>query len=449
MNVTRNNISANRVELTVEISAEEAAKFAERAAVKISEGVSIEGFRPGKAPYDRVKTKVGEMAILEEASRLAVSKTIDRALTENITEEWIGQPEISVTKLAPGNAIEYRILVSLLPSVTLGAYKGLGIEPAEVEVKEEEVDKMIEQLRDFRVKEAAVDRPCADGDKLVADVNLFLDKVPVEGGQARETTIIVGKDYFVPGFDEQVKGMKAGDKREFFVTYPADHHQKHLAGKKVEFSVVAKQVYSRELPELDEEFVSAFGLKNAEELRINIRRSIEEEKKGEEASKHERRLLERIAADSTIGELPENLIESETHSMIHELEHNVTRSGGSFADYLASINKLPEQLKADFREQAIERLKVTLVIRAIVAAEKIEVIDEEVKNELATLKSRYHADPKAMEALNDPSYPRQLRSILLNRRVIEKLRHWNSTKTAAEVAEPATAAEPSAPGEAV
>lgn len=449
MQVTRNNISANRVELTVEITAEEAAKFAERAAAKISESVSIEGFRPGKAPYDRVKAKVGEMAILEEASRIAVSKTIDRALSENISEDWVGQPEISVTKLAPGNAMEYRILVSLLPAVTLGAYKGLDIEEEKVEVKDEEVEKMIEQLRDFRVKEAIADRPCADGDKLVADVKLFLDKVPVEGGQAQETAIIIGKDYFVPGFDEHVKGMKAGDQREFFVTYPADHHQKHLAGKKVEFTVTAKQVYSRELPELDEEFASAFGLKNTDELRANIRRSIEEEKKQEAAAKHERRLLERIAADSTIGELPDNLIDGETHSMIHELEHNVTRQGGKFEDYLASINKRPEQLKADFREQAIERLKVTLVIRAIVAAEKIEVGDEEVKNELARLKARYHNDPKAMEALNDPSYSRQLRSILLNRQVVEKLRRWNSKKTAAETAEPAAAVEPSASEEAV
>lgn len=435
MQVTRNNISSHRVELSVEISADELAKYAQRAAVKISESVKIEGFRPGKAPYERVKTAVGEMAILEEAARLVVTKTLDQALTENVSEDWVGQPEISITKLAPQNALEYRVLVTLLPRVELGTYKGLGLEEEVIDVTDAEVDTMIGQLREFRVTEAAVDRASANGDKVVADVNLYLDKVPVEGGQTKETAIILGKDYFVPGFDEHVKGMKAGETREFFVTYPNDHGQKNLAGKKVEFKVTVKQVYSRELPALDDAFVSVFGLKTVDELRANIRRSIQEEKRGEAAVKFERGLLEKIVAASIIGELPDTLVKQEAHTMLHELEHNVQRSGAKFDEYLTSIGKTSGQLQEEFKEQAVERLKATLVIRQIVLAEKISVTDEDLKDEIAKLKLQHAADPKAQEALANPAYARQLKTVLLNRRVLEKLREWNLKKAKSEKTE--------------
>ena len=297
MKVERKNITANRVELTIEVDAEAMTGFSKRAALKISESTKIEGFRPGKAPYEMVRARVGDMVILEEAARIAVGKTIDQAITEQIPEEWVGQPEITISKIAPDNPLEYRALLTLLPSVELGAYKDLNLSPEEVKVSDEEVEKMIDQLRDVRVQEVIVDRASEAGDKVVADVNLFLDKVPVEGGQARETAVVLGKDYFVPGFDEKVTGMKASEEREFFITYPADHHQKMLAGKKVEFTVKVKQVYSRELPEVNDEFAAAFGLKNADELRKNIRESIEQEKKGEAANVFDRKMLEKIIGD--------------------------------------------------------------------------------------------------------------------------------------------------------
>ncbi len=429
MKVERKNISENRLELIIEVSAEEMADYCKIAAQTISENTKIEGFRPGKAPYEIVKARVGDMVILEEASRVAVSKSIDKAVTDNVTEEWVGQPEITISKLAPENPFEYRALMTLLPSVELGAYKELNLEQTSVVVSDDEVEKMIEQLRDVRVKEAAVDRASEHGDKVIADVNLFLDKVPVEGGQAKEVAVILGKDYFVPGFDEQVTGMKADESREFFLTYPADHHQKGLAGKKIEFTVKVKQVYSRELPEVNTEFVSAFGLKDAEELKKNISQSIETEKKSEAANTFERTMLEKVVANSTLGELPDSLIMQEARTMMHELEHNVTRSGGKFEDYLSNIGKTVQQLVADFRPQAIDRVKAALVLREIIKAENITVSDADIDAELEMLKKQYSHDQKAIESLSSTTYRRHLSTLLLNRQILAKLKEWNTKQS--------------------
>ena len=426
MKVERKNITANRVELTIEVDAEAMTGFSKRAALKISESTKIEGFRPGKAPYEMVRARVGDMVILEEAARIAVGKTIDQAITEQIPEEWVGQPEITISKIAPDNPLEYRALLTLLPSVELGAYKDLNLSPEEVKVSDEEVEKMIDQLRDVRVKEVVVDRVSEAGDKVVADVNLFLDKVPVEGGQARETAVVLGKDYFVPGFDEKVTGMKASEEREFFITYPADHHQKMLAGKKVEFTVKVKQVYSRELPEVNDEFAAAFGLKNADELRKNIRESIEHEKKGEAANVFERKMLEKIIGDSTIGELPDSLIDQEVRTMMHELEHNITRSGGKFEEYISSIGKTSAQLMTELRPQSIERVKAALVLRQIIKVENIEVPEKDVDEEIDKLKKQYSQDAKAIESLSTPAYRRHVMSLQLNRIILEKLKEWNT-----------------------
>ncbi len=426
MNVQRNNLTAGRVELVIEIASEAMLEYAKKAATRISETTTIEGFRPGKAPYEMVKARVGDMTILEEAARIAVSKSIDQALKDTITEDWVGQPEISITKLAPGNSFEYRALITLLPTVELGQYKDLGLENEEVKVADEEVEKMIEQLREVRVAEAAVDRASIIGDKAIVDVRLFLDKVPVEGGQANELAVIIGKDYFVPGFDEKIVGMKAGETREFFLTYPAEYHQKNLAGKKVEFSVTVKQVYSRELPVVDDNFVSAFGLKNVEELKSNIRLSIEQEKKSEAAQIFEKKMLEAIINKATIGELPDSLINQEAHTMLHELEHNVIRSGGKFDEYLQSIGKTKIQLIDEFKPQAIERVKAALILRSIIQTEQIKVADDEVKKELEVLKKQYSHDQKTIENLASPAYYRHLMNVLLNRKVLQELIKWNS-----------------------
>ncbi len=425
MNITRNNLSSNRIELLVVVSAEEMYEFGKKAVTRISEQTNIEGFRPGKASYEAVKAKVGEMAIVEEASRLAVAKTLDKALSDHVTEDWVGQPEITVVKLAPSNDFEYKAIITLVPEVTLGDYKDLGVKAEEATVTDEEVEKVVKHLQESRVKEVLVERAAKIGDKVSADISMTLDNVPLEGGQTKSAAIVLGHEYLVPGFDEKLTGIVKGEERAFQIHYPATYGQKMLADKKVDFKVKAIDVFERELPELNDEFADGFGLKKIDELRENIKKNLIDEKKAEAAHKHEHALLQKIVANSQIGEIPEALIQNETQTMLQELERNIAAQGAQLTQYLMSIGKTATELMSELRPQALERLKTSLALRAIIKAEKIEVSDEEVEAELAELSRRYEKDPKAKETISSPAYRRHTNALLLNRKVVAKLLEWN------------------------
>ena len=179
MQVTKKELEKSQLELTVELSLEEFTPYIAKGAEKISQDVKIEGFRPGKAPLNILKQKIGEMTILEEAANLAIRKTIDEAISKNTMErQAIGQPQVNVSKLAPNNPLEYKIVVALLPSVALGKYKDLNLTVEEAKIEDKELDKALLDLREMRAKEEIVDRVVEQGDKVTADVKMFLAKVP-------------------------------------------------------------------------------------------------------------------------------------------------------------------------------------------------------------------------------------------------------------------------------
>src|SRR3989338_7801691 len=173
MNIIKKDLGKSQIELTVEISVEEFKPHILRAVEKVSMEVKIEGFRPGKAPYEVLKAKIGEMTILEEAAKIAVDKTVDTAIRENATEQIVGQPQISISKLAPDNPLEYRIALTLLPEVKLGKYKKLKIKEAVAEVKDEEVEKLISELREMRGSETISQGEVKDGNRVILDIEIF------------------------------------------------------------------------------------------------------------------------------------------------------------------------------------------------------------------------------------------------------------------------------------
>lgn len=427
MNVIKKQLEKSQVELTVELSAEEFKPYVLRGAENVSKEVKIEGFRPGKVPYEILKNKIGEMAILEEAAHIAINKTLDKAINENMEQgQAIGQPQISITKLAPENPLEYKVVLAVIPEIKLGEYKNLKIKmDDDVAVKDEEVMKTIEYLRESGVKEIITDRKTKNGDKVLVDIEIFLDKVPVEGGQGKGVAVIIGKDYVVPGFDKNLINAKKGEIKDFSLPYPADHHMANLAGKMVEHRVKINEVYARELPELNDEFAVKFGLKNYEELKNSIKKNLETEKEQKSEQKAEIEILDKIVKNSKFGDIPEMLVNNETHTMLHELEHSVTHQGGKFEDYLGSIKKTKEQLTLDLLPDAVKRVKSALVIREIALAEKIEASEKEVNEKIEELLKQYKGYEKVEARVKEPSYRAYLENTLVNKKVIDKLREWS------------------------
>ena len=426
MQVNKKDLEKSQVELTIELSNEEFAPYIEKGAQKVSENVKIEGFRPGKVPYEVLKQKIGEMTILEEAAHLAINKTIDEIIDQNlIGQQAIGQPQVNITKLAPNNPLEYKVIVSILPTIALGDYKNLKLKAEKAKLDAKELDKALNDLRDMRATEALIDREVKDGDKVILDINMSLDNVPIENGQHKDLAVLIGKDYFVPGFDRKLIGAKKGGEKKFILPYPDDHHQKNLAGKLVEFVVKVKDVYERIIPELNDEFASFFHLKNLAELKKNLEESLLHEKKHNLDLKNESEMITKIIDKTKFGELPEEIINSEAKNMLAELEQSVIRQGGKFEDYLKHLKKTKDELMLEIIPNALKRVKSALLIREIAVIEKITAHEHEIEEKIAALKKQYKDNKDVLKMVEEKGYRSYLNNILTNEKVIAKLKEWN------------------------
>lgn len=426
MKVTRKDLEKSQIELLVEVSVEELTPFIQRGAENLSREIKIEGFRPGKVPFDILKQKVGEISIWEEAAKILINKQIYKIIEEHAKDkEIVGQPQVDISKIAPGNPLEYKIKLITLPEITLGDYKDLKVKADKVEVDEKEVNKVLSDLVEMRAVEKISEEVIKNGDKVLTSVNLFLDKVPVEDGQNPEVTILMGKNYFVEGFDKNLLGLKKGDKKDFSLNYPANHWQKNLAGKKVDFKIEIKEVCSRELPEVNDDLAKIFRFKNVQELKDNLKKSIEDQKKREVDQRNELKVLDKILEKSKFGDIADDLIKSESQLMMREIEQNIISQGGKLDDYLSSIGKNYDQLMLEMMPNAVKRVKSALILKEVAKAEKMETEEKEIDEKLSALKEQYKDNSEAIKNITSPAYRAYLSNFILNQKVVENLKKWN------------------------
>lgn len=414
------------IELTVELSVEEFQPYVLEGARRIAGEIKVSGFRQGKAPYDLVKAKVGEMTILEEAARVAVNKTIDEALKKGAADQQVvGQPQVDISKLAPGNPLEYRVVLTLLPKTKISKYKDLKIKQEAVKIPEEQINRTLEQLQEANCKKTPSTEAIIMGDLVIADIHISVEKVPVEGGQGKGVNIILGKDYLVPGFDQKLIGAKVGDELKFQINYPADHYQKALAGKPVDFKVNITEVSHRELPALNDEMAKSFGFEKIDELKKNIADSLLVERQRQIDSQSEVQMFEELIKQADIEEIPESLINRETEVMLEELQNNLKQNGGTLEDYLSSINKNREQFILEIMPQAVKRVKTALIINEITRQEKIPATAEEVDHELNHLREHYKNNQEILSRLDSAGYKDYLANAITNNKTIKALKSWN------------------------
>ena len=242
MSHAKKDLKNSQVELTITVEAADYQPMLEAAAVRLSERANIKGFRKGKAPFDIVKKELGEMAIMQEALEDIIKKTFfDAVKSEEL--DTIGMPQINIEKLAPGNDIVYKAVVALIPGVKLPDVKKIKVTKDEAKVDDKKMDETLEALRGMHATEVIKDGAATGTDKLVLDMDMLIDNVPLEGGQAKEHQVYLSEDHYIPGFNKNVEGMKKGEEKEFSLDFPETHYQKHLAGKKVDFKVKVKDVY--------------------------------------------------------------------------------------------------------------------------------------------------------------------------------------------------------------
>ena len=417
------NLEKNVVKMTFTMTQAEAKPYLEEAAIHLSEHTAIPGFRPGKAGYDIVKQRLGEMKILEEALETIVRKSYVQAILEH-NIETVGSPHIDVEKLAPDNDIVFTAEVTRMPKATVVAdYNKLSVEPKDVKVQEKDIDLALKDLRRMQTKEvrATADQTATEGHKIVVSMNMKKEGVSVEGGQSPNHSIYLNEDYYIPGFKEKVLGMKEGEQRVFTLTFPDNHVQKLIAGKEIEFEITLNELYHLELPGLDDEFAKTLGLPDFATLRKTLEENLQGEKDVEEAQRQEKEMLEQIAEKSRFEEIPDLLVNEEINKMLSELQRSVENQGVGFEQYLKNIGKTLGQLKIDLASQALIRIKVALLLRAIAEEQKIEAKPEDIDAEIDKIAEHYK-DEETRKQIYSPQYREYTEQILKNRNTIKFLK---------------------------
>jgi len=366
-NVTREDLEKNRVKLTVSVSPEEMRPYLEAAAIRLSEKTSIPGFRPGKASYEIIKQRLGDMKIFEEAVEPVVQHYLVKAVLEQGIET-VGSPKIDLEKITPNNDFVFVAEVTRLPQVMkLGDYRKINIAAKPVQVTEEEVNLALRDLQRMQTKEvrATVGEIVNNQDKVVLSLQMKKDGVPLEGGQAPNHIVYLNEDYYIPGFKEQLTGLKEGEEKTFTLPFPEDHVQKMLAGAQIEFAIKVSEIYHLTAPGLDDDFAKALGQQDYATLQKLLRENLQREKENEEHFRQEKEMLESLADKSRFEDIPDLLLNEEINKMTHELEHRVEEQGLEFDHYLKSIKKTLADLKLDFAAQALIRIKVALILPSI------------------------------------------------------------------------------------
>lgn len=429
MQVATTPLPKSSIAIDVELGVEELQPYLRKAAEALSREHPMKGFRPGKVPLDVAVQRYGAMAVWEEAAESAVRDAYVRAVRQHDLKT-IGSPRVELKTIAPDNPVRFTATVAVLPNVEIPDLTTITVARRPVHVATTDVDRALEDLRKLQPTEALVDRPATAMDKVVVDLDLTRDKVPLEGGQARGHQIHLTEQYYLPKVKEELIGMTRGEAKSFPLAFPADHFQKHLAGTTVDCTVTVKDIYSVELPPLDDAFAKRLAQQDLAALRALVERNLTEEAQRKANDAEEIAMLDAIVARAKIADLPELLITSEARRMIDELERGIMAQGLAFEEYLKKIKKTRDEVFLDLAPEAVRRVKVALVTRTVAEAnaEATAVAPEEIETEVQQQLTRYQDTPEFHQRMQSEEARAYVASTLRNRKVIAWLRSQISWK---------------------
>ena len=380
-------VEKSQVALTIEVGAAEFEAAIEKAYQKMRKKINVQGFRPGKAPRKMIEKMYGAEVFFEEAINTAFPEAYDAAIKEQELKV-VGYPEVEMVGECTKEGFTFKAVVPVYPEVTLGEYKGLSAEKDEVKVGAADVNERLKSMQDRNTRLVSVEREAKDGDTVVIDFEGFLEGVPFEGGKGENYSLELGSSSFVPGFEEQLVGLKAGDEKDLDITFP-EQYTPELAGKAVVFKVKVHEVKGKEVPELDDEFakdVSEFD--TLKELKADLKKKITEEREKAATSAFEDKLMEMVADNLTV-EVPDAMVENQAHQFIDNFKMQIAQSGIPYEQYMKMTGNDEEKMMAEAKGPALRQVLVDLAIAAIVKAENIEVSDEEVEAEYNKLAEMY------------------------------------------------------------
>ncbi len=383
---TKNN---NEVKLEITVEAEKFENAMKSVFNKNAKYFSIPGFRKGKAPYHMVEKMYGASIFYEDAFNEIAGPAYEEAL-ESEKIEAVSKPEIDVTQIEKGKDLIFTAIVSTKPEVTLGKYKGIQIKKIEYNVTEEDIENELNKMAEKNARLVSIeDRPVESGDITVIDFEGFVDGVPFDGGKAENHELTIGSNTFIPGFEDQIIGMKLEEEKEINVKFPEEYFSKNLAGKDATFKVKLHEIKKKEMPEINDELakdISEFD--TIKELKNSIKEKQEEQNKSRAKYETEDEVIKAVCAESTV-DIPNGMIELEIDNMAKDIETRLSYQGMKLDQYLKMMNKTMDDFRKENKEQAENNIKTRLVLEAIEKEEKIEVTEDEISNKIKEMADSY------------------------------------------------------------
>ena len=384
-----NTENKNEVKLTFNIESEKFDEAMKKVYAKTAKYFNIPGFRKGKAPMQLVERQYGSAIFYEDAFNELVPEIYDEAIRENKVEA-VSKPEIDIVQMEKGKELIFTAVVETKPEVELGKYKGIEIKKIEYTTSDKDIEHELGHMAERNARLVTIeDRPVEKGDITTIDFDGSIDGVQFDGGKAENHELEIGSNTFIPGFEDQIIGMKLEEEKDIKVKFPEDYFSKDLAGRDAVFKVKLHEIKKKELPKIDDEFakdVSEFD--TLEELKNSIKEKLDTEN-AEKAKYETEEAAIKIVCDNTKLDIPNGMIEMEIDNMVRDMETRLSYQGLNLQQYLQIMGKTEEDIRANFKEQAEKSVKSRLVLEAIVKAEKIEATPDEVTDKVKEMAKQY------------------------------------------------------------
>ena len=394
---TLERLEGNKAKLTITIDAETFRKALNEAYKKTAGRYAVQGFRKGKAPRKIIETYYGEGVFYEDAFEACWGDAYDAAIEEHDLFA-VDRPDVDIEKISEAEGVEFTAVVQLKPDVVLGQYKGIAVPKADYTVSDEDVDKALETERENQARFVDVDRPAENGDRVLLDYSGTVDGEKFSGGTAEDQTLVLGSNTFIPGFEDQLVGIKAGESRDVNVTFPAEYHAEHLAGKDAVFACTVKAVQQKELPEINDDFIGDISeFETVDAWKADKKAKMTEEKKQYMDNMREN-LAVKGACDNAAIDIPDCMIDRQVDYMMQDLMYRLQGSGIDMNTYMQYLNTTEAEMRKNYRTEAEARVKMQLVIDAIAKAENVTASDEEIEEEIKKYAENSGADVETFKA---------------------------------------------------
>jgi trigger factor len=403
------------VTLTINVDEQFITPYKQAVLKRLKKDLKIAGFRPGMAPDNIAEKELGEARVQAEVLEEVIMHAYSRGVRDEKLET-VASPKITLKKFVPYTDLEFEAEAPIMPKISIDLTK-LKVKKPEAKVEDKEVEETLKGLQKQSAKKTEKTGKIVNDDEVTFDFTGVREGKPVEGASATGHVLVVGSKQFIPGFEENLVGLKAGDKKTFTITFPKDYHAKDLAGKDVEFSVDIHKVTGVDLPKMDDDWAKTVGpVKDLAALKKDVKETLVSQKQGEAIKAYENQVLEAVTAMAKF-EVPAGLVDEQAAHLRKETEENLKNSGLDIDKYLEIQKRSKEEFEKELRTESEKRVKLGLILRYVIEKEKITVSDAEVQAEIQQLKEQY-TDPKMLEHIEHDHFADDIKNHLLTTKAV-------------------------------